>query len=58
MCEKEKMVFTSIFSFSNNVYSSSQNEFQFFSYIKYFILFSANAFDLARPKIFRHLVKS
>ena len=33
--EKEEMLVTSIFSFSHNVFYLSQNEFQFFSHIKF-----------------------
>ena len=46
--EKEKMLVTSIFSFSHNVFYPSQDKFQFLSL---FFLSSANAFNLDLTKI-------
>ena len=43
MWEKEKMLVTSIFSFSHNVFKSPQNKFQNFSHN--FILSSGNAYN-------------
>ena len=41
--EKEKILVTSIFSFSHNVFYPSQNKFQFFSHI-YFIVYKCFQF--------------
>ena len=45
---KEKMLVTSIFSFSHNVFYPSQKEFLLESWV--FFLLSANAFYLDQPK--------
>ena len=47
--EKEKMLVSSIFSFSHNVFLAVQKEFLFLSYI--YILSSANLFNLDKSKI-------
>ena len=47
--EKEKILVTSIFSFSHNVFCPSQTKFQFFSHIFFFS--SAKPFNLDWPKI-------
>ena len=47
--ENEKMLVTSIFFFSHNLFYSSQNKFHFFQ--SHFILSSANAFNLDQSKI-------
>ena len=47
LCEKEKMLVTSTFSFSRNVFYPSQMKFQFFGHI---FLSSANALNLDQSK--------
>ena len=47
--EKEKMLVTSIFSFSHHVFYPYQIKFQFFKYI-YFVMYE-NAFNLDQSKI-------
>ena len=47
--EKEKELVTSIFSFSQNIFHSSKNRFQFLSQI--YILLSADAFSLDQTTI-------
>ena len=47
MWEKEKMLVTSIFSFSHNIFYNSQNKFYFFN----LFFLSANASNLDQSKI-------
>ena len=47
--EKEKMLVTSIFSFSHNIFYSIKGKNQFFSHIQYVIY---NSFNLDKSNIF------
>ena len=49
--EKEKMLVTSIFSFSHSVFYPYQNRFQFFNHI-YFVVCKNSILDLSKLKAF------
>ena len=51
MLEKDKMLYTIIFSFSHNVFHPFQHNFQFLIHIYYFVGQSENSFNLDQSKI-------